>query len=276
MTTRSEAISPTAHYTGFVWARNGLSHPELSTLEGRVLFESARPVLIVSQALGGASLEPYLLTRHRAIDVLLERAIEQEQVSQVIEVAAGLSPRGWRFTERYGTRLTYIEADLPDMAERKRRALERMGSLSESHRVRQIDALLDAGPHSLAALAGELNPGLGVAILTEGLLNYLPSGVVEGMWHRFASFLSGFAHGRYISDLHVGGGQSPQVRVFRAMLSGFVRGRVHLHFGDAAQAEQALMHAGFKSAEVQRAASLAPEMRGPGSGLVHVLAAATS
>ena len=28
----SEAISPTAHYTGYVWARNGLSHPALSTL----------------------------------------------------------------------------------------------------------------------------------------------------------------------------------------------------------------------------------------------------
>ncbi len=32
----SDAISPTAHYTGYVWARNGLSHPELETLEGRV------------------------------------------------------------------------------------------------------------------------------------------------------------------------------------------------------------------------------------------------
>ena len=27
----SESISPTAHYTGYVWARNGLSHPELET-----------------------------------------------------------------------------------------------------------------------------------------------------------------------------------------------------------------------------------------------------
>ncbi len=35
----SDAISPTAHYTGQVWARNGLSHPRLGTREGRVLFE---------------------------------------------------------------------------------------------------------------------------------------------------------------------------------------------------------------------------------------------
>ena len=30
----STAISPTAHYTGQVWSRNGLSHPELATREG--------------------------------------------------------------------------------------------------------------------------------------------------------------------------------------------------------------------------------------------------
>jgi O-methyltransferase involved in polyketide biosynthesis len=144
---RSETISPTAHYTGYVWARNGLSDPELSTLEGRVLFESLRPAITVSRALGGASLEAYLLTRHRSIDVLLERAIEDGALTQVIEVACGLSPRGWRFTERYGG-LAYVEADLPEMAARKREALERMGSLSERHRVRVLDALSEEGPSS--------------------------------------------------------------------------------------------------------------------------------
>jgi len=35
-----DRIGPTAHYTGYVWARNGLSHPELNTTEGRILFDS--------------------------------------------------------------------------------------------------------------------------------------------------------------------------------------------------------------------------------------------
>lgn len=64
----SEAISPTAHYTGYVWARNGLSHPELQTIEGRVLFESLRPLMIAGSVLGHPTLEAYLLARHRAID----------------------------------------------------------------------------------------------------------------------------------------------------------------------------------------------------------------
>jgi O-methyltransferase involved in polyketide biosynthesis len=269
----SDAISPTAHYTGYVWARHGLSHPALETREGRVLFESMRPVNALSEALGGVSLETYLLTRHRAIDVLLERAIHEAGVSQVVEVACGLSPRGWRFTRRYGSALTYVEADLPAMAARKRRALERMGSLSERHRVVEVDALRDAGPGSLRALAGELDPHEGLAIITEGLLGYLSGEAVDGLWRRLAGMLGAFARGRYISDLHLGAAQNAQVRIFRVVLSGFVRGRVYLHFDDAADAEAALRHAGFEAATLHRAASLAPEIRGRGSTLAHILEA---
>jgi hypothetical protein len=58
----SEAISPTAYYTGFVWARNGLSPPDLATVEGRVLFESLRAPMVVSDLLGGGTLEAYART----------------------------------------------------------------------------------------------------------------------------------------------------------------------------------------------------------------------
>src|SRR5581483_12014065 len=113
--------------------------------------------MLASRALGGPTLEQYLLARHRAIDALLEQAIERDGVSQVIEVAAGLSPRGWRFARRYGERLIYVEADLPDMALRKFAALERVGSLGERHRVRAVDAMRDDdGPGSVAAVVAEL------------------------------------------------------------------------------------------------------------------------
>src|ERR687883_1073412 len=97
----SDAISPTAHYTGHVWGRNGLSHPGLGTLEGRLLFDALAPAMVVSRALGGPTLEGMLLARHRIIDALLARAIDDGRVSQVVEVACGMSPRGWRFAERY-------------------------------------------------------------------------------------------------------------------------------------------------------------------------------
>ena len=41
----ADSISPTAHYTGAVWARNGLSHPALATAEGRVLFGALQPTM---------------------------------------------------------------------------------------------------------------------------------------------------------------------------------------------------------------------------------------
>src|SRR5436305_6924563 len=138
-----ESISPTAHYTGHVWRRNGLSHEELGTLEGRVLFDALEPAMLASRALGGPTLEALLLARHRIIDDALTGAIDGGRISQVLEIAAGMSPRGWRFAERYGDRLTYVEADLPDMAERKHRALERIASLGEHHRVVEIDAERD-------------------------------------------------------------------------------------------------------------------------------------
>lgn len=270
-----DRIGPTAHYTGYVWARNGLSHRELATTEGRVLFDSLQPTMLASRALGGPTLEQYLLARHRAIDSLLERAIERDGVGQVIEVAAGLSPRGWRFAQRYGERLTYVEADLPEMAARKRAALERMGSLSERHRVREVDALRDDdGPGSLHAVLAELDERAGLAIITEGLLGYLPPDAVAGMWRRFASGLGRFSTGRYISDVHMGGAVTPPVRVFRLLLSGFVRGRVYLHFGAPDEAVVALHGAGFATGEVRRA----PEVVGTGrsgSGLAHILEAST-
>jgi O-methyltransferase involved in polyketide biosynthesis len=270
----SETISPTAHYTGHVWARNGLSHPEFETLEGRVLFETLRPAMIVNGLLGRGTLESYLLARHRAIDALLKQSIEAHGIRQVIEVAAGLSPRGWRFTQRYGSELTYVEADLPGMASRKRKALERIGSLGEHHMVRELDALRDEGPDSLVAVAAELDPDRGLAIITEGLLGYLPTDDVLGIWARFARVLGGFATGRYISDIHIGAAQDVTVRAFRVLLSVFVLGRVHLHFDEPGEVMGALREAGFAGSQVRLAAELAGRSDNA-SQMAHILEAWT-
>jgi O-methyltransferase involved in polyketide biosynthesis len=269
-------ISPTAHYTGEVWRRAGLSHPWLGTREGRVMVDALHPLMAVSGRLGGPSLETYLLARHRAIDMLLTEAVERHGVTQVIEVAAGMSARGWRFANRYGDRLTYVEADLPAMTSRKRAALERIGSLSETHRVMEVDALRAAGPGSLAELAGELEPDAGTAILTEGLLGYLPTDEVLGLWVRIAEALSRFPAGRYISDLHLGSVQTPAVRFFRHLLGAFVRGQVYLHFDGAADAEAALRDAGFAAATVRRAADIVELSAGQARSTAHILEASTT
>jgi O-methyltransferase involved in polyketide biosynthesis len=265
--TGSETISPTAHYTGYVWARNGLSHPELETREGRLLFESLRGVTTATALLGGPSLERYLLARHRTLDRRLQRAIEGGRISQVLEVACGLSPRGWRFSSRHGAGLLYVEADLPGMAERKRAALERIGSLGPHHRVVALDALAEDGELSLSAVAGrELDPERGTVLITEGLTGYLDGASLRAMWRGFAETLERFPYGLYLSDLHLGEEQDLLIRGFRLALSAFVRGTVHLHFNDAGAARDELLACGFASASVRPAL---------GERLVHILEAST-
>jgi O-methyltransferase involved in polyketide biosynthesis len=269
-------ISPTAHYTGEVWRRAGLSHPWLGTREGRVMVEALHPLMVVSGALGGPSLETYLLARHRAIDALLADAIEHHGVSQVIEIAAGMSARGWRFANRYGDGVIYVEADLPAMAARKRRALDRIGSLSDGHRVAEIDALRDDGPGSLAELASALDPDAGLAIVTEGLLGYLPTDAVLALWRRLAATLHAFPSGHYFSDLHLGSVQTPAVRFFRRLLAGFVRGQVYLHFDGADEAEGALRSAGFPHAVVRRAGTIIELPEREERSTAHILEASTT
>jgi O-methyltransferase involved in polyketide biosynthesis len=166
-------------------------------------------------------------------------------------VACGMAPRGWRFSARYGERLTYVEADLPAMAKRKRRALEAMGSLSERHRVEQVDALRDDGPDTLKALASTLDPERGLAIVTEGLLPYFPEADVLGMWRRFARELGRFPSGLYLADIRLSGGVLDQA--FQTALSTFVQRQVHTHFGDESGAVEALRAAGFHEALLHRA-----------------------
>jgi O-methyltransferase involved in polyketide biosynthesis len=259
----SEAISPTAHYTGYVWYRNGLSHPALATPEGHALHLALRPANRAAQTIGAPTLDGLLLARHRAIDQLLDQAILDGRVGQVIEIAAGLSPRGWDFSRRYGKQIKYIEADLPDMARRKRELLERAGLESRNHRVVELDALADTGPHSLAALAKTLDPKKGLAIVTEGLINYFDTPAVLGMWRRFAAALGRFPHGLYLSDLHLAEDAGLGVQTFARVLGLFVRGRVYLHFGSEAEAETALRDSGFATAQLRQ-----PEPQADAAGVI--------
>ena len=134
-TNSSVRISPTAHYTGYTWLQHGLSHPAFATPTGRFLYRALTPANNAMAAAGQGTLDGFLLARHHLIDALLERAIAAGQVSQVIEVACGLSPRGYRFARRHGDKITYIEADLPAMAAKKRELLMRAGAGSANHRV---------------------------------------------------------------------------------------------------------------------------------------------
>jgi O-methyltransferase involved in polyketide biosynthesis len=273
----SGAVSPTAHYTGETWVRNGLSHPELATWQGRALHRAVVLPMAASRTLGGPTLEGLLVARHRIIDSTLNDLIQRGGVSQVVEAACGMSPRGWRFSERYGERLTYVEADLPAMARRKRDALARMGSLSERHRVAELDVLREGGPGSLESLAEELDPAQALVIVTEGLLTYFDDETVDGLWARLARVLGRFSNGVYLADMRFARPErSIAERAFDLILGAFVRGKVHAYRGDEATAAAALRGAGFKEARLHRGDEhpAAAGLRGdPGASVVGIIEA---
>lgn len=251
-TPESARISPTAHYTGYVWYRNGLSHPSLATRQGRLLFHGLQPAVRLGARFftGGLTLETFLLQRHRLLDHLLDAAISDGRVGQVVELAAGYSPRGYHFVRRHPDRLArYVEADLPHVVARKRRLLDRSGLIADRHQLTPVDALASDGPLTLEALFGDLDPDLGVALITEGLLPYFDRATVESLWARFATELGRFPHGLYLSDVYTeeDAYSVPLARAFQRALSVVARGQVHLHYETGAEAEEALSAAGFAS-----------------------------
>jgi O-methyltransferase involved in polyketide biosynthesis len=194
------------------------------------------------RVLGRPDLEQMLLLRHRCIDERLEAA----GVQQVIEIAAGFSGRGWRFTQRHPEWM-YLEGDLAPQAAEKRRILDGAGLRGRRHEVVALDALVDGGPESLDTVAARLDPSHGCAILTEGLVGYFDRDTVVALWRRIAGVLRRFSRGVYLSDINLSGDAQGNVFVegFRLALQAFARGRVHLHFSGGGELEAALRQAGF-------------------------------
>jgi O-methyltransferase involved in polyketide biosynthesis len=256
-TVKSERISPTAYITGYFWYSQGMAHEALATRQGRLLHYLFRPLIVGTRVVGGMSMDALMLARHRGIDDVLARAIEDGRVRQVIEIAAGLSPRGWDFMRRYGDRLTYVETDLPQMAALKRGLLADAGLLTSRHRVVEINALKDSGPQSIFSIVETLNPKLGTAIVTEGLLNYFDTPTAAGIWQRFAKALQRFSNGLYLSDLYLQSEHDGMTgSIFKKFLSSFVRGRIHVHFESRQHVVEVMRDAGFDTARIHETGDL--------------------
>ena len=257
MSAADARISPTAHYTGYVWYRAGLSDRALVTPGGAFLYRVLVPVNAVTYRLGGSSLERMLLARHTLIDRFLTAAIETGEVGQVLEIGAGLSPRGYAFSARYVDRgLVYVEGDLPHMVERKREMLDRAPKRPGAHHVVSLDVLSDGDLRAVRDRYFESSRG--AAIITEGLLPYFDTPSVVKMWRSFAQVLSGFPRGLYLSDLHVENDFSEVKggRLFTRALSVFTRGAVHEHFNGVSDVEQVLQESGFSRASLRDASPL--------------------
>lgn len=229
----------------------------------------------ISRLSGGPTLRGMLVARHRTIDHLLDTEIAAGRIGQVVEVAAGYSPRGWRFKKRYGAKLSYGEADLPHMAQRKRELLAGVPH-AERPEVFAFNALEATGPLSLTALAEKIDRTQGLALITEGLVGYLETEAVTGMWRRMAALLSGFPYGMYLTDMRPRERtrNSAAAKIFMRLLSAFFRGRVYMHFENEQEALEGFRTAGFSDARVFRPRDLLADLSSdPGPDYVQILQA---
>ena len=243
-------ISITAHSTGYTWFANGLSPRPFATRPGVFFYHSQRPwMVLANRVLGISDLETGLLQRHLVLDHLLSAAIRDLGVSQVLEPACGLSPRGWRFMRRsLPEGFRYVEADLPGMAERKRGLLARTGDMPPGHVVADCDVFA-GGELSLESVAGRhLAPGVPTAVVMEGLVNYFPTPVMTGVWGRVAGILSSLGGGLYLTDnlMHPNG--HPMgflIPAWLRLVAVVARGRMHTHFSGPEEARRTFASAGF-------------------------------
>lgn len=260
----SAHITPSAHYTGYVWYRHRLAEAPFATAFGRWVHGALSPIAWGARALFGLDIEQLLLQRHLLIDARLEQAIRDEGVVQVVEIACGLSPRGRRFCLRH-PQLRYLEADLPPMAARKRLLLHAEGWLNSRHQVRAVDILAGEGAQGLEALFSGLDTGLPVVVITEGLVNYFQLPVIEGFWQRLAEQMRRFPRATYLTDLYPDLREHPRYRQVRwgvGLVGRLTRGHYPLHYRSA----EAIVE-GFSACGFDRVSVLDPAEQGSGLGL---------
>lgn len=253
--TDSSGVSFTAFYTGEVWHRHGLSVPFLASRQGQWLYLAGRPMEWAGKLLLGTNNEIMLLQRHHIIDHLLVKAIQEEGITQIVEIACGLSPRGTRMTQRFvDLDIVYVEADLPGMADRKRQLLASAGELSARHRVIDINILEQGTPDALEQVfAKELDPSRKTLVITEGLVNYFDYLTIHGFWERLVMALTRFPAGIYLTDLYPDFRWHRSVKVanaFKSALAVATRSQVTLHFETEAAIRDGFGEAGFGSTSV--------------------------
>ncbi len=251
--TDSSSISFTAYYTGATWYQHGLSLKAFDTTQGKILYFLAKPFEKTSQFLAGMSVQTTLLQRHHIIDYIVKKAIKEQGITQIVEIACGLSPRGVRFCQEF-SHIHYIEADLPAMLAHKQKLLAENNLLSERHRVVAINILEQDTPEALPVVfAKTLDPTRKTLVITEGLINYFDQATISIFWHNLAQALTQFPQGGYITDLYPNFAWHPVTKWINTCVKGLsiaTKSHVSLHFNSHAEIESGFKQLGFEHTQV--------------------------
>lgn len=254
-------IAPTAHFTAQAWVQAGFEHAGyFDTFQGRVMFNAVKRLTPMAGALGPHVQHhlDYLWIRHAAY----EERLRQLQPDVVVEIGAGLSPRGLSFTRR-NPGLIYIEGDLPHMVAAKRRALAGV-ELPPNYHLGTVDLL---GSRFLDTLPPVFRAGQKIAAITEGVTDYLSMDEKRKAMGNIASLFRAHGGGRYLFEVHARelyGAYRQMARFFTSALGLLVGARFDDRlFETIDEARRFAVSCGFDAAEVLELASLNTTGRHP-------------
>ncbi|WP_151716825.1 class I SAM-dependent methyltransferase [Acinetobacter sp. TUM15071] len=239
-------ISFTAHYTGYIWYQMGISHPALATAKGKTLAALVHPIESWAEKYVGGSMRTTLKQRHSILDNHLKELIEQHPNLQVLEIACGLSPRGWWFRQHYPN-ITYRELDLPDMAATKQAALQQIESNVDE--VLSVDLFTDA----FAAAFEVFDPQRPLVIISEGLINYFEKPMLQQLIQAIANYGQNFKELHYLTDIYPEPTQNKLATIIwnsSRLLKWMSRSAFSFHFKNPAEVENFFQEAGFNQVDV--------------------------
>lgn len=239
-------ISFTAHYTGYIWYQMGISHPALATKKGKTLAALVHPIESWAEKYVGGSMRTTLKQRHSMLDSHLKKLIEQHPDLQVLEIACGLSPRGWWFRQHY-PEIIYRELDLPDMAATKQAALQQIESHSDD--VLSLDLFTEA----FASAFEIFDPKRPLVVISEGLINYFEKPLLQQLIQAIAHYGQDFQTLYYLTDIYPEPTQNKLATIIwnsSRLLKWMSRSAFSFHFKTPAEVEHFFQEAGFHQIDV--------------------------
>lgn len=239
-------ISFTAHYTGYIWYQMGISHEAFATSKGKALAQFAHPFESMAEKFVGGSMRSTLKTRHTLLDDHLKLLIKQYPNLQILEIAAGLSPRGWWFRSHY-PEMDYRELDLPDMAATKQSALNKIDP--ESPKVLSADLFTD----DFKTAFDEFDPTRPLVIISEGLINYFNQDLLKQLLNSIVRFGQPFQTLHYLTDLYPEPVQHKLANLIWSsskLLKYASRSAFTFHFKDPLEVQHFFKLSGFTEVEV--------------------------
>ncbi|HJF26725.1 MAG TPA: class I SAM-dependent methyltransferase [Acinetobacter lwoffii] len=241
-------ISFTAHYTGYIWYKMGISHPVFATSKGKFLAKMVHPLESWAEHYVGGSMRTTLKQRHQMIDEHLCQLIQQHPAIQVLEIASGLSPRSWNFRQKF-PQLNYRELDLPEMAKTKTAAL------------RQIDQTApevlsaDIFSEELAEVFQVFNPAQPLVVISEGLINYFDQSMLFTLLKGITDYGQNFSEVHYLSDIYpepIKNRLANFIWASSRLLKFMSRSAFSFHFKSPQELQQFFQQAGFTQVTVQQ------------------------